>query len=175
MVAGSLTIAATAVLTLAGAQPSQTNAPPAALNSLLQCRSITDGAERLRCFDAAAARFQAATTSGDVLVVDRQQVQRTRRRLFGLPLPDFNLFGDGERAVEQPKSIEGEIAGVSNNPSGGGWVVTLSDGAVWAQTDNSSLVLEPRPGQKVVVNRGALGSFMMRINRQPGIRVRRVR
>lgn len=175
MLAEPLIAAASAMLMLAEAQPAQTAAPPAALNALLQCRTVADEAERLRCYDAAAVGFQAATTRGDVLVVDRQQVQRTRRRLFGLPLPDINIFGDGERAVEQPKSVEGEIAGVSFNGERGGWVMTLKDGAVWAQTDNTPLALQPRVGQKVVVNRAALGSYMMRVNRQPGIRVRRVR
>ena len=52
---------------------------------------------------------------------------------------------------------------------------TLQDGAVWVQIDNNTLALRPRPGQRVVINRGALGSFMMRVNSQPGIRVRRAR
>ena len=31
----------------------------------------------------------------------------------------------------------------------------------------------PRPGQPVVIHRAALGSYMMRVNSQPGVRVRR--
>jgi hypothetical protein len=173
-VAGFLVMAA-AALAAAGAQPAPNEGRPAALSALLQCRGITDEAARLACFDNAAAAFETARVRGDVLVVDRQQVRRTRRRLFGLALPDFNIFGGGERAEDQPQSVEGEIGGVSYDGGRGGWVLTLRDGAVWAQTDNTTLAVEPRPGHRVVIKRGALGSYMMQVNRQPGIRVRRVR
>jgi hypothetical protein len=71
-------------------------------------------------------------------------------------------------------SVEGVIASASQDGLGH-WVVALQDGAIWSQIDNNTLALRPRPGQRVVVNRGALGSFMMRVNNQPGIRVRRSR
>ena len=51
--------------------------------------------------------------------------------------------------------------------------MTVQDGALWVQVDNNPLAGWPRPGQPVVINRAALGSYMMRVNRQPGIRVRR--
>jgi hypothetical protein len=57
----------------------------------------------------------------------------------------------------------------------GQYQVTLADNSVWVQIDNNTLAVPPRGGHRVVINRGALGSFMMRVNNQPGIRVRRVR
>lgn len=162
-------------LMAAGAQPAQSDARPAAVSALLQCRTITDDMARLRCFDAAAAQYEAAAARGELLVVDRRQVRQTRRRLFGLPLPDINLFGADERSEDRPRSVEGEITRVSYDRNRGGWVLTLKDGAVWTQTDNVTLAVEPRAGQSVVINRAALGSYMMRVNKQPGIRVRRVR
>ena len=55
----------------------------------------------------------------------------------------------------------------------GHWVVRLQDESLWVQIDNNALALRPRPGQPVLIRRAALGSYVMRVNGQPGIRVRR--
>ena len=50
----------------------------------------------------------------------------------------------------------------------------LEDGAIW-QTNESWLGLsDPKPGQKIVIKRGTLGNYFLRINGQRGIRGRRV-
>lgn len=156
-------------------------APPArpqTFEALVRCRAIADDAQRLACFDQAAAALQTAQERREVVVVDRQQVREGRRRLFGLALPRIPIFGGGDDNDEQDEdrvsSVEGTIAAATQDGLGR-WVVTLQDGAVWAQIDNNPLAMRPRQGQRVVVNRGAIGSFMMRVNNQPGIRVRRTR
>ena len=167
--------AAAAMLLMAGAQPVEGSGPPPVVGAVLSCKTLTDSAARLQCYDQAVAQFEAATTRGELLLVDRQQVRRTRQRLFGLTLPDINIFGGRERSEDQPRSITGEVAEASNDRGRSPWIVTLRDGAVWAQTDGTMLALEPRPGTPVVINRGLVGNYIMRIGRQPGIRVRRVR
>lgn len=150
---------------------------PATFEALVRCRAITDSAARLACFDAAAAALQTAQERREVVVVDRQQVREGRRRLFGLALPRIPIFGGGDEDdndADQVRTVEGVVAGASQDGLGH-WVVTLQDEAVWVQVDNNTLAFRPRPGQRVVINRGALGSFMMRVNNQPGIRVRRSR
>jgi hypothetical protein len=151
---------------------------PEAFEALIRCRSIAEPAARLQCFDAAAAALQTAQERREVVVVDRAQVREGRRRLFGLALPRIPIFGGGddedENEADRVSTIEGVVASASED-SLGHWVVTLQDGATWVQTDNVALALRPRPGQRVVINRAALGSFMMRVNNQPGIRVRRTR
>jgi hypothetical protein len=110
-----------------------------------------------------------------VVVVDRAQVRESRRRLFGLALPRLPIFGgrdDDEEEEEEINSIESNI--VSAQQFGyGRWIVRLEDGSTWAQTDDNVIAARPRAGQPVRVNRGALGSYMMRVNGQPGVRVRR--
>src|SRR5829696_6737424 len=69
---------------------------PQPFEALVRCRAITGDAERLACFDRAAASLQAAAERRDVVVVDRQQVRESRRRLFGLPLPRLPIFGGGD-------------------------------------------------------------------------------
>jgi hypothetical protein len=160
------------------AQPaSSPPARPESFEALVRCRAIADDAARLVCFDTAAAALQAAQERRDVVVVDRQQVREGRRRLFGLALPRIPIFGGGdddEREEDRVSTVEGVVAGATQDGLGR-WVVSLQDGAVWVQVDNNVLALRPRPGQRVVINRAALGSFTMRVNNQPGIRVRRTR
>ncbi len=151
---------------------------PESFEALVRCRAVTDDAARLACFDSAAAALQEAQERRDVVVVDRQQVREGRRRLFGLALPRIPIFGGGDDddddVAEQVRTLESTVS-AATQVGYGQWQVTLADGAVWVQIDNNTLALRPRQGQRVVINRGALGSFMMRVNNQPGIRVRRVR
>ena len=159
----------------AASQPAQT-APqrPELFEALVRCRAIAEDAARLQCFDAAAAELQAATERRDVVVVDREQVRESRRRLFGLPLPRLPVFGGGgdEEEEDEVSSIESNI--VSAHQQGyGQWVVRLEDGSTWVQTDNQVIAARPRSGQPVRVQRGAFGSYMMKVNNQPGVRVRR--
>lgn len=148
---------------------------PELYEALVRCRSVTGDAERLQCFDAAAAALEQATDRRELVVVDRQQVRESRRRLFGLALPSLPIFGggdDGREDEEEVTSIESTVASASQD-SFGHWMVRLADGSLWVQTDDRPLAFRPRPGQPIVVNKAALGSYMMRVNNQPGIRVRR--
>ncbi len=149
------------------------DAPPArpqSFEAVVRCRAITDSAARLACFDAAVAALQTAQERRDVVIVDRQQVREGRRRLFGLALPRIPIFGGGDdddRDEDAVRSLESTVSAVST--SGGQYQVTLADGS------NNMLAVPPRAGHRIVINRGALGSYMMRVNNQPGVRVRRVR
>ena len=151
-------------------------ARPQSFEALVRCRAITDAAERLACFDAAVAALQSAQERRDVVIVDRQQVREGRRRLFGLALPRIPIFGGGDgddHDEDAVRSLESTVSAVAT--SGGLYQVTLADGSVWLQVDNNTLAVPPRAGHRIVINRGALGSYMMRVNNQPGVRVRRVR
>lgn len=143
---------------------------PELFEALLRCRAITEAEVKLKCFEDATAALEQAVEQRDVVVADRDQVRETRRRLFGVALPRLPIFEDDDE--DEIESVEGTVASATQNGNGQ-WIVRLEDGAIWAQTDNNSLALRPRPGQPVVINRAALGTYMMRVNRQPSIRVRR--
>ena len=53
-------------------------------------------------------------------------------------------------------------------------MVKLADGSTWSQTDSTTVAVAPRRGDKVVVKRGSLGAFFLRLNGQPGVRVKRI-
>ena len=155
-----------------GQARSEAPARPELFEALVRCRAITEDAARLNCFDAAAAALQAAAERRDVVVIDRGQVRESRRRLFGLALPRLPIFGGGDDDAEEISSIESNVTS-AHQVEFGRWVVRLEDGSTWVQTDNNPIAGRPRSGQPVRVNRGALGSYMMRVNGQPGVRVRR--
>jgi len=150
---------------------------PELFEALVRCRSITEATARLQCFDTASAALEQAAERRDVVVVDRAQVRESRRRLFGLALPRLPIFGGGDNGHDNDddeiSQIDSTITSAVRNDLGQ-WQVHLQDGGTWIQTDFNQLAVAPRPGQAVTVRRGALGSYMMRVGRQPGVRVRRV-
>lgn len=171
---------AAALIALASAAGAKTpKAPPAptgrpeAFDALVKCRAITEDAARLRCFDQAAAALEQAADRRDVVIVDRAQVRQTKRTLFGLELPHLSIFGGGDDdKAEEVTQIDGIIASAFQNGNGR-WVVRLEDGGTWAQIDDNPISIWPKAGQKVLIKRAALGSYMMRVNGQAGVRVRR--
>jgi hypothetical protein len=150
---------------------------PELFEALVHCRAITEAPARLQCFDTAAAALEQAAERRDVVVVDRAQVRESRRRLFGLTLPSLPIFGGGDNGHDNDDDaiaqIDGVVATAVRNDLGQ-WQVRLQEGGTWIQTDFSQIAVAPRPGAAIVIRRGALGSYMMRVGRQPGVRVRRV-
>lgn len=144
-------------------------APPAVFTRVTACRTVQDGAQRLACFDREVAALAQAQAARDVLVVDREQVRRTRRSLFGLALPDVGrLFGDGGE-----DEINSRVVAARTDRFG--WAtIQIEGGAVWVQTDGRPLRPPPRPGQPIRIRRAALGSYLANVNNQVAIRVRRV-
>jgi hypothetical protein len=144
----------------------------AQVQQLLSCRSLADAAQRLACFDKEAAAIESAIARKDLVVIDKQRATAAKRSLFGFSVPDFGgLFGGGDE--NEIKQIEGVIAAVSRNGDGG-WTIRLVDKSTWTQTDDTQLGLTPKPGDKVVVRRGAVGTFRLSVNGQPGLKVRRI-
>jgi hypothetical protein len=146
---------------------------PAALSRVVQCRSITGETERLACYDREVAAMDQARASGELVAMDRQQVRRTRRSLFGLAVPDLGIFGDDNDDDEEASRIESTVRSASVNANGK-WTIELADGARWIQTDSRNLNFPPRAGQPIRIRRAAMGSYLANVNNQTAIRVRRV-
>ena len=146
--------------------------PPAQVTALLNCRAIADSAERLACYDKAAATIGEAVAKRDLVVMDRESVKKTKRGLFGFALPNLGIFGDDNDEVEI-KQIEGTIVSTTFNADGG-YIFRLADGSRWSQMDSKPFAIPPRNGDKVVVKKGVLGSFFLTIEGMPGVKVRRI-
>lgn len=158
----------------ASAAPKRPEVAPATtplIEALGACRVLTEDAARLACFDEASERLARAVESKEVVVLDRQEIGETRRSLFGFSLPRIPLFrGEGG---DQQSEITAKIS--SGRALGHGlFQIRIEDGAVWETTETNLSLSDPRVGQEVVIKRGPLGSYMMRINGQRAVRAKRV-
>lgn len=144
---------------------------PELFSALIKCRSVSGTAERLACFERATDDLESATERHDLVIIDRQQANETKRTLFGFNVGALSDVFGGKG--EELQSIEGSVGSASVDRYGR-WTITLVDGGHWRQIDDRMFGVEPKRGAKVVVNRGTLGSYVMRINGQPGIKVQRL-
>lgn len=158
----------------AAAQQQDGQERPEALARVLNCRALQSPQERLACYDREVAAMQQAAESRQLVVMDRQQVRRTRRTLFGLTLPNLGLFGDDSADGEGVSEIQSTLRSAVQNPYGK-WILTLDDGARWIQLDSREFAREPRAGHSIRIRRAAMGSYLANINNQIAIRVRRER
>lgn len=170
-------LACGASLALLIASPVAAQSPPTVqppvLSALLACRAKTDAAERLACYDAAAANLGAAAQSGDVVVVDRDQVRQARREAFGFTLPSLELFDRGAPKEPQAESLTAVVASARTDGAGK-LIVQLEDGAVWMQTDTRRLGRSPKKGSKAEIRRGAMAGYFLSLDGQTAIRAKRV-
>lgn len=168
-----IAVAACAIMgagTAQAAKPVETGTP-VQIQRLMACRAITAPEERLACFDRETNAMEQAIASKDLVFIDKERARATGRALFGFSIPNFGgLFGGGENEIKQ---IESTVTKAGRNADGG-WIFYLADGSVWTQTDDWPLGLPPERGDKVVVSRGVLGSFKLRLNKQPEIKVKRI-
>ncbi len=177
-----IVLASLAFIAFAGPVAAQEQPTPDALDRVYACRSITDEAQRLSCYDAAVGNLRAAQDSGNLVAVDREHAQEVDREAFGFQLPSLSrLFGsNGDTANGNPNTpqfervddIQMTIAGVThrrNLPS----TFRMSNGQVWVQIDDE-VARNVREGGTVTIERASMGSYLMRVEAGgPAIRVRR--
>ena len=150
-------------------------APPSPLVSAIdRCRQVADPTQRLACYDSAAGALVQATNAGTVAVVDQNEIRKARHSLFGFTLPRIPFFSGDSTADEAQRQLDSTITSVRALNNGYYRVVIADNGAVWETTDSSVSFDAPRPGQKITIVRGPLGSYFLRINGQVGVRGRRV-
>ncbi|HEY0628432.1 MAG TPA: hypothetical protein VGD23_03800, partial [Sphingomicrobium sp.] len=89
-----LAVLVTAAAASQDKKPAQT---PPQVNALLACRNVTDSAERLACYDKAAATISDAVAKQDLVVFDREGVRKTKRGLFGFSIPNLGVFDDDDQ------------------------------------------------------------------------------
>ncbi|MCZ8087204.1 MAG: hypothetical protein ACK5WW_09650 [Brevundimonas sp.] len=168
----SMLLSLFAVAVLQGA-PQEAAARSELLQRLVACSAEVVDSARLVCLDAAAAALDAAERSGEVTVVDREQVRAARRSLFGIEGGDLNIFRGrgGDEAKDATLETRLDSAGQGRD----GWRFTLQDGSVWRQIDDEPLRVTPRAGQPVTIRRGTIGSYLLSVDGARSLRVRRER
>lgn len=148
---------------------------PGRLAPLAACRAITQDAARLACFDRESAALAQAAQGGEIAVVDRDELRRTRRGLFGFSVPSLPFFAGDRSASDQPEQIESRLTSVV--PIGRNrYRMRIAEGnAVWENIEGPSRLETPAVGQPIVIKKGAMGSYFLRINGQIGVKGIRVK
>lgn len=160
-----------------GAVPALAKAPPQPsplVSAIDKCRQVKDPTQRLACYDAAASALVQATTTGQVSVVDRGELRQARRSLFGFTMPRLPFFSGDTTADEAMNKLDSTITKVYPLNNGHFRIVIADGNAVWETTETNVSFWEPRPGQKITILRGPLGSYFLQINGQVGVRGHRV-
>ncbi len=121
-----------------------------------ECRQLSDDGKRLACYDDYARMLEKKNAPPTV---------EEQKAAFGLP------------AVSPADELKGIQAGISriDKSSRGQRTLTLDNGQVWRQVGSSS---QPRlkTGDKVIIERGALGSFVLKpADSNRSMRVKRLR
>lgn len=143
---------------------------PPAVQRVLDCRKAADNTARLACYDLSVPGLETSTA------VDRGAVlagrKQASRKSFGLA--DRPTSAErAQQAEAEVREIDTEVASARADQEGH-WIITLKDGGVWKQADDTVVARAPRPGAKVRIVRGALGSFRVRIGEQPSFKARRI-
>ena len=167
--AGALALAGG--VTGAWAAPAPPPSTPTAVQAVLDCRALSDDAARLACYDRAVTAMAKAEQSGDLVSLDRAQRRAARRQAFGFQLPTLSFLDRGEKPADLDK-IDETLASAWQT-SGEKWVFRMQDGAVWRQIDDEFLSRKPHEGSRVEIRRAMLGSYMLSVDGQPGLRVHR--
>lgn len=165
------------VMTAQGTAAQDSKAGGDALDPLRSCRAMTIDTERLACFDRVSSALVRASEEGELRLIDRQEVRKTRRTLFGFALPDLGIFGRGDKAREKDADDEVRILNTtiaSSRSTMDGLEITTAEGAIWLIPSPPRRLMTPRPGQPVELRSGSLSSYFIRINGQGGVKGRRV-
>lgn len=145
---------------------------PPVFEALVNCRTITDAAERLACYDSKVAAIDEAEKNNELVLADKESMKEARRGLFGFSLPKLRLFGndDGDAAeAELVTKIDSAY-----QKSYGKWTIVLEDGARWNQIDTQVLARNPSRGMEIKLRKASMGSYFANVDGQRAIRMTRV-
>ena len=153
-------------------------AVPAAkpVTALQGCRTLTDAAARLACYDRAVDALAAATASGDVVVVERTEVRKARKGLFGFTLPRIGfLTGKPDNAEDAADAKElATVITASRSIGNGKWRFTVEGGALWETVEANMGFSDPLPGRKIVIERGSLGAYFVAVEKGRRVQAKRI-
>jgi hypothetical protein len=144
------------------------------VGALQACQAITDNGQRLACYDREAGALLTAASKGDVAVVDKSEVRKARKSLFGFGMPKIPFFSGDDTADVASDTLESTIKSASGIGYGKYRIVIAEGEAVWETTETYGTMRDPRAGDKIVIKRGPLGSYMLRIGSNRGVKGRRV-
>lgn len=144
--------------------------------ALQQCRTIADAAARVACYDKAVDALTAATASNEVMVVERQEVRKVRKGLFGFSVPKIGfLTGRDDNPEDKADAAELQTTITASRPiANGKWRFTVEGGGTWETLETNMGFTDPLPGRKVLLQAGSLGSYFAKVEKGRRVQAKRV-
>ena len=174
-----LAMAATSLALTAGPAAAQVDRN-IVMNILIECAKIDDPTARLACYDNNMRQVGATprnTIPGQVRGVQggAAPVQNQGPQGFGSDDLRSSNTARFQPRGGQMQEIHPRVASITPREPGI-YLVTLDDGAQWVFAESvASNFRLPRRGEEIEIERGSLGSFLMRVEQQTAVPVRRVR
>jgi len=173
-------LAATAAALVFSAGPAFAQADQrTSINILVECSKIDDPTARLACYDNNIT--QAANSVPGIVPVPPRGVGAGAAVPQGRGPQGFgaeSLRVQQERFNPVPTSareIHPTVASIREREPGV-YLVELTDGAQWLFSESvSKAFVLPKPGDEVEIERGAMNGYLMRIDEQRAVGVRRIR
>lgn len=145
-----------------------------AVAAVIGCRDQVDPQVRLRCFDAAAVALATATATGSIIVVEREEIRKTRRSLFGFSVPKMSFFSGDRSQEDEQEEIVSQIASVRSLRHGT-FEIDLGTAGVWRTTEAFSSPQTPKPYDAVKIRAGMLGGYFITVGNGRTVKGLRVR
>ena len=158
-------ILATVTAMLAG------SAALAADPEMARCLLAKKASARLDCFESLARQRNDVVEAPASSALPPAALASQRRTEFGLSAAQRE-----ERKPVKEQQLERLTATVvAIRPFGAGlWSFLTEDGATWRITEARQQFRPPAAGDTVALQRGALGSYLLIFDHQPGIRAKRL-
>jgi hypothetical protein len=170
------------MLSLAASVPAQAQVPDeVVLNIMRECAKIDDPTARLACYDN---NIRTGGFDGRAPMVPGQGAapQGSNAPITGASPNSPQGFGrEDVRTPQRFETPQGEVEEITARVASvrqrqpGTYLVTLEGGAEWVFSESVGRSFRPpRRGDSVRIERASLGSFLMIIDGQQGVRVRRL-
>jgi len=155
------------------------------LAGLLACRSISDSAARLTCFDRETAALASAPPAALAAAPNVPAAAAAAAPAPAAPVLDaqqsFGLSGSAIAEKEEAKGarpaklakLESRVVGLSLTGNGR-TVFTLENSQMWRQLESDGDMLA-KLGDVATVSRGLLGSYWLQLKNGRGCKVTRIR
>jgi len=151
------------------------------LNIMVECAKIDDPTARLACYDNNIRQVGGTirnTVPGQTVrgvSGGGAPVESHGAGGFGAEDVEFARQGSAPRAAGQIDEIHPRVASVTPREPGI-YRVGLEDNTMWEFAEGVSAQYRlPHRGDTIEIERGALGSYLMRVEGQPPVPVRRIR
>jgi hypothetical protein len=160
------------VLALCGKAMAQDTA--AGVDAVLACRSVKPDKAQLACFRRAAALLFAAPAAGPTaapaeMAASAPPPPSPKPVAFGARPP--RVKAKGPPPVRQVSLTVRSVGDLGDGRA----ILTFTDGSTWRETDPDPLLGAVRPGQVVVIEKGALGGYLLDLPHRSVIHVVRMR